>query len=92
MYKAMVIDAGLEPTEENLQSATEIRDSLFLLQNFPKIRESIVKQAQVDLQKKLDEALNNTTKPNTATASDDNANREDLPGPSLSQAFTSGKL
>jgi hypothetical protein len=69
-----------------------MRDALFVLNNFGKIQEVIAKQAQVELQKKLDEALNNTKQPNTTTASDDNANRDELPGPSLSSAFANNRI
>jgi hypothetical protein len=92
MFQAMFIDAGMEATKENLETAKEMRDALFVLNNFGKIQEVIAKQAQVELQKKLDEALNNTKQPNTATASDDNANRNDLPGPSLSSAFANNRI
>jgi hypothetical protein len=70
MFQAMFIDAGMEPTDDNLKVAQELRDGQFLLQNFSKIREVIAKQAQTEIQKKLDEALSNTTPPNTATATD----------------------
>ena len=92
MFQAMFIEAGMEPTKENLDIAKEMRDGQFLLQNFPKIREVIAKQAQVELQKKIDEELSNNKQPNTTTASDDNANREELPGPSLSSAFANNRL
>jgi hypothetical protein len=71
MFQAMFIDAGLDPTPENQKTALELRDMTFLYQNFDKIKEVIAKQAQVEIQKKLDEALNNTKPPNTATASDE---------------------
>jgi hypothetical protein len=71
MFQGAFIDAGLEATEENLNTAIEMRNAQFLYNNFPKIREIISKQAQTEIQKKLDEALNNTKPPNTATASDD---------------------
>jgi len=77
MFQAMFIDAGLDPTEENLQTAVELRDSMFLYQNFDKIKEVIAKQAQTELQKKLDEALHNTTPPNTTTATDQGS-QEDI--------------
>ena len=92
MFQAMFIDAGMEATKENLETAKEMRDALFVLNNFGKIQEVIAKQAQVELQKKLDEALNNTKQPNTTTASDDNANRDELPGPSLSSAFANNRI
>ena len=84
MFQAMFIDAGMEPTPENLETAIEMRDALFVLQNFGKIKEVIAKQAQTETQKKLDEALSNTKPPNTATATDEVTNRDDLPGRGLS--------
>jgi len=80
MFQAMFIDAGMEPTKENLQTAIELRDSTFLYQNFEKIKEVIVKQAQTEIQKKLDEALSNTKLPNTAVASDEGVPAKELPG------------
>jgi hypothetical protein len=70
MFQAMFIDAGLEPTPENKATAMELRDMTFLYQNIDKIIEVKVKEGQTEIQKKLDEALNNTTPPNTATATD----------------------
>jgi hypothetical protein len=80
MFKAYFIDAGQEPTKENLQAAIELRDSLFLYQNLDKILEVAVKKGQTEIQKKLDEALNNTTPPNTATATDESGQQATLPG------------
>ena len=70
MFDAFFIQAGQEATKENLQAAVELRDAMFLHQNFEKIKEVISKGAQTEIQKKLDEALNNTKPPNTATATD----------------------
>jgi hypothetical protein len=70
MFDSMFIKAGMEPTQENLQSAVELRDALFLLQYFPKIREVIAKEAETKLQAKHDAELNNTQPPNTATMTD----------------------
>jgi hypothetical protein len=92
MFQAMFIDAGMEATKENLDTAKEMRDALFVLNNFGKIKEVIAKQAQVDLQKKLDETLNNTKLPNTATATDENTQRDKLPGKSLSAAFADNSI
>jgi len=80
MFQAMFIDAELEPTKENLQTAVELRDATFLYQNFEKIKEVIAKQAETEIQKKLDEALNNTQPPNTTTATDDSGQEATLPG------------
>jgi hypothetical protein len=80
MFQAMFIDAGLEPTDENKKTAIELRDMTFLYQNFDKIKEVITKQAQTEIQKKLDEALHNTQPPNTATATDEGGNVQTLTG------------
>jgi hypothetical protein len=70
MFNGMFIDAGLDMNEQNLATAIRMRDSNFLYENFGKIREAIVKQAQTDLQAKIDADLHNDTPPNTATATD----------------------
>jgi hypothetical protein len=80
MFDAFFIQAGQEPTEENYQSAVELRDAMLVYQNFDKIKEIISKQAQTEIQKKLDEALHNTTPPNTATATDQSGQEATLPG------------
>jgi hypothetical protein len=79
-FDNMFLRDGLEPTPENLQLAEEMRDAQFLFQNFDKIREVIAKQAQTEIQKKLDEALHNTQPPNTATATDESGQSGNLPG------------
>jgi hypothetical protein len=83
MFDAMFVEAGMEATPENLQTAKDMRDGQFLLDNFEKIIEVAVKQGQTEIQKKLDEALNNTTPPNTATATDNGKPTNQLPGPGL---------
>jgi len=80
MFQAMFIDAGLEPTPENKATALELRDMTFLYQHFDKIKEVIAKQAQTEIQKKLDEALNNTKPPNTATATDEGSPQDNRRG------------
>jgi hypothetical protein len=79
MFQSMFINAGLEPTQENLQSAVELRDALFLHQYFTKIREVIAKEAKTELQKEQDAELHNTQPPNTATLTDQ-TNVNTLPG------------
>ena len=70
MFDGMFIQAGMDMDEKNLATAIRMRDSNFLYENFSKIREAIVKQAQTDLQAKIDAELNNTQLPNTSTATD----------------------
>jgi hypothetical protein len=79
-FNAMFIQNGMEPTKENLQTAKELRDMTCLYQNIDKIIEIAVKKGQVEVQKKLDEALHNNQPPNTATASDDGDQGQILPG------------
>ncbi len=79
MFDGMFIDAGLEMNEENLKTAIQLRNSNFLLENFGKIKEVIIKQAETALRAKIDAELHNTTPPNTATASDQGTGQE-LPG------------
>lgn len=73
-------ETGQEPTQENLNAVKELRDAMFLYQHFDKIKEVIAKSAQTEVQKKLDEALHNTTPPNTATATDDGGQQNTRPG------------
>ena len=80
MFQAMFIDAGLEPTPENKATAMELRDMTFLYQNIDKIIEVKVKEGQTEIQKKLDEALNNTKPPNTATATDNGSPQDNRRG------------
>jgi hypothetical protein len=70
MFQSMFINAGLEPNEENLQSALELREALLLRQYFPKIKEVIAKEAETKLQAKMDAELHNTQPPNTTTLTD----------------------
>lgn len=79
MFDGMFIDAGLDMNEENLATAIRLRDSNFLYENFGKIKEAIIKQAQTELQAKIDSELHNTQPPNTATATDQGG-QQTLPG------------
>jgi hypothetical protein len=79
-FDAMFIQNGMEATKENLQTAIELRDAMFLKQNFQKIMEVAVKKGQTEIQKKLDEALHNTQPPNTATATDEGDQTGTRPG------------
>jgi len=79
-FDNMFLKDGLEPTPENYQLAIEMRDAQFLYQNFDKILEVAVKQGQTETQRKLDEALHNTTPPNVSTASDEGDQSGTLPG------------
>jgi len=91
MFKSMFIDAGLEPTDENMETAVELRDAMFLLEYFPKIKEVIAKEAGTKLEAKIDAELHNTQPPNTATASDQNP-PEQLPGKSLTDFLKDQKM
>jgi len=86
MFQAMFIDAGLEPTPENEAAITELRDALFVLHNFPKLMDVAGKKYAVEVQRKLDEALSNTTPPNTAQAPPPKTEKQ-LPGKSLSEGI-----
>jgi hypothetical protein len=79
-FDAMFIKDGLEPTTENLQMAKELRDAQFLYQHLDKIREIEYKRGQTDLQKKIDEKLNNNQPPNTATSTDEGKQTENKKG------------
>jgi len=79
MFQSMFIEAGLEPNEENMASALELREALLLKQYFTKIKEVIAKEAETKLQAKIDAELHNTQPPNMATATDD-TQANTLPG------------
>lgn len=79
VFQGMFIDAGLEVNEENLGIAEALKESMFIKEYFPKIKEVIEKQAQTIVQAKVDEELNNTSTPNTSTATDTKT-LEELPG------------
>ena len=79
-FDAMFIKGGMEATEENKRTAIELRDAMFLKENFQKILEVAVKKGQTEIQKKLDEALHNTKPPNTATATDEGDQTGTRPG------------
>ena len=70
MFQSMFIDAGLEPNEDNLQTALELRDALLLKQYFTKIKEVIAKEAETKLRAEIDAELHNTQPPNTTTLTD----------------------
>ena len=80
MFDGMFIDANMPVNEENIAAAIRLRDSNFLYENFGKIREVIIKQAQTDLQARIDKESHNDQPPNTATASDQGTGEEQLPG------------
>lgn len=71
MFQSMFIDAGLEPTQENLNTALELRDALFVHQYLPKLREIWLKEGETRAKAGLDKELHNDIPPNTKTASDD---------------------
>jgi hypothetical protein len=70
IFEAFFVNANMEPTQENIEAITELRDSQFLYQNFAKIKEVIAKEAETKSQAKIDAELHNTQPPNTATATD----------------------
>ena len=71
-FDGYFLDAGQEMNEENLKTALQLRDANFLYENFGKIKEVIIKEAQTALRKQIDDESHNTTLPNTATATDQN--------------------
>lgn len=79
MFESMFIKAGLEPTEENLNTALELRDALLVYQYLPEMREVWLKEGETRSQSKIDEKLHNTQPPNTTTATD-HENVSTLPG------------
>ena len=70
IFKGYFGDSGLPPTKENLDTAVEFRNMLFVYEHLPKLRDIWLKEGRTEIQKKTDEELNNTTPPNTQTATD----------------------
>lgn len=70
MFQSMFIDAGLEPTQENFQTALELRDALLVYEYLPEMREVWLKEGATKERAKLDAELHNTQPPNSTTATD----------------------
>lgn len=70
MFDAFILKAGNEPTPENLQTLNDLRDAFFFSEYKDKIYEVMYKDAESKVKAELDKKLENTTLPNTATASD----------------------
>lgn len=79
IFQSMFLDAGLEPTQENFQTAIELREALLVHQYLPKLREIWIKEGQTLATKAIDQELHNDTPPNVKTATDDK-NVRTLPG------------
>lgn len=79
IFQSMFLDAGLEPTQENFQTAIELREALLVHQYLPKLREIWLKEGQTLAAKGIDHELHNDTPPNVKTATDDK-NVKTLPG------------
>ena len=79
MFQSMFMEAGLEPTQENLNTALELREALLVHQYLPKLREIWIKEGQALATKVVDKELHNDTPPNVKTATDDK-NVGTLPG------------
>lgn len=76
MFDGMFVEAGHEPDEKTIQAAEDLKIAWFLKDNFSKIKEVIVKQAQTELQAKIDKESHNDSPPNTATATDQNPQQQ----------------
>jgi hypothetical protein len=72
--------AGLEPDQENMQSAQELRDALFVLEYLPKLREIWIKEGDTIATKRFDELSHNIQPPNTTTATDQGTGEPKQPG------------
>ncbi len=70
MFDAFIINAGNEPTQENIDTLNDLREALFFSSHKDKIYEMMYKDAESKIKAELDKKLGNTTPPNTATASD----------------------
>lgn len=70
MIEDSFLKAGVEPTPENIRSLEEIRDALLLKRHFKQIYKTIEGDVQTRERAKQDALLNNTTPPNTRTATE----------------------
>lgn len=79
IFQSMFIDAGLEPNEDGMGIANDLRDALFVHKYLPKLREIWTKEGETEATKRYDEVSHNTQPPNTATLTDQE-NVNTLPG------------
>jgi len=87
-----MIDSGLEGNQEDIDTAMELRDASFVLEYLPKFREIWIKEGETKVQVRVDAELNNTEPPNTATRTDQQEVKPQLPGLSdLLKDLRSGK-
>jgi hypothetical protein len=84
MFDEFVVKNGNEPTPENLQLLTDLRDALFFSEYKKELYDTMYKDAETKIKAKLDEKLGNLQVPNTATASD-GAGGIDANRPGISQ-------
>jgi hypothetical protein len=81
MFDAFILQAGNEPTPENIQTLKDLRDAFFYNSHKKEIYDVMYKDAETKIKKALDERLGNTQLPNTATASDGAiGEKNNLPG------------
>jgi len=91
MFDAFILQAGNEPTKENIETLNSLRDAFFFNTYKKEIYETMYKDAEAKVKAKLDEKLGNTSLPNTATASDGaNGANSNLPGHSQFRSDTQG--
>jgi hypothetical protein len=70
IFKGMFLDGRMEVNEKNLLTAETFKRALFVEEYFPKMKEVLVAQGYTKHKEEVEALLNNTTPPNTTTASD----------------------
>ena len=80
MFKGMFVDADMPMNKDNMAAALRLRDATLLYENFPKIREAIIKEAQVALRAEIDAESHSDAPPNTQTATDQDSNNASVSG------------
>ncbi len=70
MFDVFVLNAGNDPTPENLQTLNDLRDAFYFSSHKKEISEAMYKDAERKVKAALDEKLGNVEPMSTATASD----------------------
>lgn len=77
MFKGFFLEADMDINEENLESVIQLRNAMFLTENFPKIYEVIRNEANTTNQESTDALLNNEAPENRSTRTDDDRQAAD---------------
>ena len=89
MFDGFFVKGGLEVNDENIAIAEKLKRSFFADENLGKFLEVKEKEVLARVKAEQDVLLNNDEPPNTATATDQNADQEDPNRPGVSRFFQS---